>query len=359
MKHLRLAAKAIALLALAPTAHALTFNFSFVAGTSPQAQQAFIDAGARWSALFADPITVDLTVGEQNLGPNFFASTSKNLSGYGYGTFRAALTGDATSGDDAIATANLPSGNAFGLLINRTRDNPNGMGSATPYVDASGANNERILITNANAKALGLTPFSSPVGACTSACDGSIVFGTAINWDYDPRDGISPGSFDFVGSATREIGEMLGFWSGIDLMQGLVSGPNPPVANSLDFVSALDLFRFSTESFAAGVLDWTADNRGKYFSIDGGNTRLGPTFSTGTLFGDGSRASRWKNNQGLGIMDPFLESGELGVVSANDVRAFDVIGYTLVPEPSTQALLLLGVAGLLARLRARPGRSRA
>jgi len=31
-------------------------NFTFLPGTTAQAQQAFIDAGARWSALYSDNI---------------------------------------------------------------------------------------------------------------------------------------------------------------------------------------------------------------------------------------------------------------------------------------------------------------
>ena len=45
---------------------------------------------------------------------------------------------------------------------------------------------------------------------------------------------------------------------------------------------------------------------------------------------------------GLGIMDPTAFPGEQLVISNNDLLAFDVLGYTLIPEPGTAALLSLG-----------------
>lgn len=70
--------------------------------------------------------------------------------------------------------------------------------------------------------------------------------------------------------------------------------------------------------------------------------------SNGGTFGDGYEAHHWKNNLGLGIMDPTAGNGELLSIGNNDLRAFDAIGYDLtpVPEPSSCALLgFVGVAG--------------
>ena len=66
MKQLKRAIAGAALLALSGAASALTFNFTFLAGTSAQAQQAFIDAGARWSALYSDNITLDIRLHQQH-----------------------------------------------------------------------------------------------------------------------------------------------------------------------------------------------------------------------------------------------------------------------------------------------------
>ncbi len=82
------------------------------------------------------------------------------------------------------------------------------------------------------------------------------------------------------------------------------------------------------------------------------------TFSTGAYVGDGRQASHWKDNLGLGIMDPTSSYGELLAISTNDIRAFDVIGWNRadasgVPDTaSTLALLGLGLA-LVGSLRRR------
>jgi len=338
---------------------ALTFNFTFLAGSTPQANQAFIDAGARWATLFSDNATIDLTVGQAALGAGILASAGSTRSLYTFSQFRTALVADATTANDALAVSNLPTGSSFGMLINRTSDNPNGAGSATPYLDNNASTNNRsIRITNANAKALGLAPTLALTGNCTAACDASITFGNSFTWDYNPNDGISAGAYDFVGIATHEIGHALGFTSGVDVLD--INSPNPTIpgpfaADQFTFVNSLDLFRFSAASLAAGgagTIDWTANTTAKYFSLNKGVT-VGAGFSTGGTFGDGQQASHWKDSLGLGIMDPTAGTGERLAIGANDNTAFDVIGWNLapIPEPGTYALFGLGLAGLAWRRR--------
>ena len=348
-----------ALSALSTGASALTFNFTFLASSTAQANQAFIDAGNRWSSLFSDNVTLNMTVGTASLGSGILASTGSARTTYSYSTFKTALAADATSANDNTAVASLAAGSSFGMLINRTSDSPNGAGSATPYVDNNGsANNSTVRITNANAKALGLAPTATVVGNCAAACDASITFGNAFTWDYNPTDGITAGAYDFVGIATHELGHALGFISGVDVLDTNSPNPSTPGPFSSDqftYVSSLDLFRYSAQSFTSNVIDWTADARTKYFSINGGVTNTGgATFATGTVFGDGRQASHWKDNLGVGIMDPTAAQGELLAISANDVTAFDVIGWnvaTAVPEPTTWALFGLGLFGIALRRR--------
>jgi hypothetical protein len=331
-RHLLTSAASAALLLLGSgAAHALTFNFTFTASTNTQQQQAFIDAGARSGVL---------------------ASTGSRRTTHSYSNYLGALSGDRSSASDFTAVGSLPTGSSFGVLINRTLDNPNGAGSATPYVDNVGANNSTVNLTTANAKALGLNPGTGTVGVCTSTCDASIRFGTAFTWDYNPNDGISAGAYDFVGIAAHEIGHALGFISGVDVLD--INSTNSFFnADQFTFVNSLDLYRFSPLSLASGVRDFTADSRAKTLSIDGGATQVA-LVSLGRTWGDGQQASHWKDSLGLGIMDPTAGQGELLLIRPNDVLAFDVIGWNLaaVPEPETYALFALGLVAIGWRLRA-------
>jgi hypothetical protein len=293
-------------------------------------------AAARFSSAFSDNITVNLTRNFSALGAGILGQTTTPTFSTSFSNVQLALIGDATSLDDATAIANLPAGAGVPSLVNRTNQNPNGVGSATPYLDNNGdTNNTTLRFSTSNAKALGL------VAGNDLASDGSIAFSTSFTWDFDPSDGIASGAFDFVGIATHEIGHMLGFISGVDTLD-----TGSPLNETALRMSVLDLYRYSTESVNLGANDFTADTRVKYFSLDGGLTNLAG-FSTGVVHGDGRQASHWKDALGLGTMDPTAAPGELLLFTSLDLRAFDVIGYDLaVPEPGTLALSCLALAAL-------------
>ena len=165
-----------------------------------------------------------------------------------------------------------------------------------------------------------------------------------FNWDFDPTNGVDSNAFDFIGVATHEIGHALGFVSGVDTLDANRGGNFSDSA--FTFISPADLFRCSAESKAAGAdIDWSADRRTKFFSLDNCNSSLA-TFSTGRTFGDGQQASHWQDNLGLGILDPTAGRGEVLNISTLDTRLFDVIGWNTVPEPSSIALLMFGLFGV-------------
>ncbi len=331
--------------AMGMDASALTFNFTFTPESTAQDIAGFNAAGAFWSSKLGDNVVLNMEVGTATLGSGILASTGSESDFFHYADVRDALGGDASSVADVMAVNSLAVTSSFGMLINRTSDNPNGSGSAIAYLDNDGGlNNSYIWMTTANAKALGAVYAPTDI-------DASITFGNSFSWDYDSSDGIASGSYDFVGAAIHEIGHSLGFTSGVDILDGNSPPINGPFSdNEFYYVSTLDLFRFSAASTAGGVIDWTAGNTNKYFSLDNGATSIAG-FSNGLNFGDGQQASHWKDNLGLGIMDPTAATGETLATGPNDLTAFDVIGWDLVPEPSAALLAIAGAVISLARRR--------
>ena len=323
----------------------------------------FTTAGNIWAGYFRDDMTVNINIDYPSLGANILGSASSQTLGYYYSDVRTALQLDRTSADDFLAASNLPAGPNLSFLTNNEA-------TGALAVDANNTTNNAYLdVPRANAKALGFT-FTYGEGliaANDATLDASISFSSNFAWDFDRSNGISPGTFDFVGVAIHELGHAMGFVSGVDTVD-FVSAPNGNaqfLGTELDpyrVFSVLDLYRRGARN--GGGLDFATGGTGSnnpYFSLDGGTTSLG-TFSTGSYNGDGRQASHWKDNLGLGILDPTFGYGELGIVSALDVRAFDVIGYDLVvvqgvvPEIDPAGIgsglaLVLGALGMTERRR--------
>lgn len=340
---------------------ALTFNFTVksdgnlaaLQGTNPtlynNVVNGFGSAGALWSTLITDAVTINVQIDYPSLGGSILGQASSASASVTYASVRSALLLDATSADDAIAVANLQSGSSLTFVTNDI--------TGARVVDNNASNNNRFLDVNrANLKALGL------LGANDAANDAIIEFSSDFSWDFDRSDGISGGAFDFVGVAAHEIGHALGFVSGVDSVD-FFSGPQqngsgiPMDLNSFAVYSVLDLYRYSAsaDTLISGerVLD-LAYGGTPAFALDR-TTPLG-AFATGSFHGDGRQASHWADSLGIGIMDPTFAPGELGVITTNDLRAFDAIGWNLaaaaVPEPGTVGLVFLGgVLGTLARRR--------
>lgn len=316
----------IILLLLAAPTLAIEFDFEQQPGMPQEAVDGFIRAGELWEELLNDEITIIVDIGFEQLSPGVLGSTGSNRVAVTYTDFVTAIGAQSQSPDDTSAVQSLQPAPAFQLLINRTSDAPAGSGSPEPFLDDSDSdNNKTVRLTRANAKALGL------LDATAKDSDASITFSSEFNWDFVPDDGIDANHFNFVFVAAHEIGHMLGFTSGVDILD-TNSPPHggPFNSNQFIFVSGADIFRFSTNSVAegAGTIDWAADDRPKFFAINGGTTSLGE-YSRGRNFGDGQQASHWRDNQGLGLMDPTVAPGEVSQITDLDEQLFDVIGYEL------------------------------
>ena len=235
---------------------------------------------------FSDPVTINIAVGwgEVNgdpLSPGALGENLAFISGYTYAQLKAALTADATSATDASAVASLPA--------------------------TDPTNGGFFWATTGEAKALGLPAASSPV-------DGYVGFrSTPGTFDFDESDGITAGQYDFFSVFIHEVTEIMG--------RQMLDGQT--VAGQPNSFEPLDLFHFS----AAGVRIFTGTQTG-YFSADNGVTNLA-NFNTivGGDFGD------WASSVVKDSFLAFSNPGVINAVSPADMKAMDVLGWTVVPLP--------------------------
>lgn len=325
-------------------ASALTINLGNTSGMNTDALAGFQAAANYWSSTLSNNVTINIDVGYQSLGAGILGSTQSSYvsDGLSYNSVKKALSDAKTSSSDITAVSHLQNGSS---LTFKTTNLTTG---ATYTSSGPSTMNTKLDVTTANARVLGLYS-----GAGT---DATITFTSNYQWDFDRSDGIAAGKYDFIGCAIHEIGHALGFVSGVDVIDyyaapnGSGKGKYTSFSN-YEIVTPLDLFRYGTDGTTSYMS--MVDGDAAYFSLDGGATSLA-SFSTGVYNGDGRQASHWKDNLGLGIMDPTAAPGELMAVTPLDLQAMDIIGYTVaaVPEPATAGMLLiLGAGSLLCRRR--------
>jgi hypothetical protein len=375
-------------------AHALTFTLNNTGGAEigTQARRGFEIATSYWSSVFTDNINVTLDIGFKSLGGNILGQTGSSRGVALTSDVYGALAADKTSQLDNRAVNNLKalttvaSGQTKGyqqlaMTVNRGVAGSSGLYSdRNTRLDNDGSiNNIALAVNTANMKALGFggsidnddgysTPFDTP--------DGAITFSSDFDFDFDPSNGITSGKSDFVGVAIHEIGHALGFVSGVDAYDYYtynIAAGNATRQGILDGYavgSTLDLFRYS----GAGNVDWSTSGTDKYFSINGGTSKFNgdASFATGVYNGDGDQASHWKAPTAapfctglVGIMNPYLCDSTAAIITADDLAAFDAIGWDVnldvldnrnyavstgaiaanfhaLPEPATWAMMISG-----------------
>ena len=336
-----LAASALAAVLTAAPASASTIILNGVDSITNQgAKRGFQIAAAYWANQLTNDTTIVFNVNFDSLPPNVLGSTGSSGANARVTDVYAGLVNNANSALDIQAVSALGTqlaaggGYALNALVTSVED-------GSTYSDTNRSYNNQILYANTSVmKALGVA-ITDPNYDGT---DADITFSSDFTFDFDPTDGITAGTSDFIGVAVHEMGHALGFVSGVDYYD-LIECPNGPYCGALDdsdmesdsWLSVLDMFRYGSE----GQLDWTV-NSPSYFSFDNGATQFNGNskFSSGDYNGDGWQASHWQaprdpndpdffscSQPKIGIMNPYLCGGQGGIVTASDLAAMDAMGW--------------------------------
>jgi hypothetical protein len=366
------------------SADAATINLIDLGGVKgSKAQQGFEIAAAYWGAMLTNNATINLGVGFAPLAKGIIGSTGSTRTDYSVARWESRVNATKSNStlDKNIVLPTLNSKGGASFITNGVDANGNDDTSKLAFDKGTSVSSKTLYLNTSVIKAIG-----GNTGLPATQRDGNVTFSSNFAFDFNPTNGVTAGTFDFIGVAIHEIGHALGFVSGVDFLDvyGKPNGPGAGVLgyslNDTSIYSALDMFRFSSDpkNIAPGKgasLDLAVGGT-KYFSINGGKTSLfNNNFATGSYNGDGDQASHWKDASGdnacgpqLGIMDPTFCYGQQGEVTSLDLAAFDAMGWNTrvdalanggdylmstgniyrdfvggaVPEPASWAMMIIG-----------------
>jgi hypothetical protein len=297
-------AVALAIVAAASPAHALTFDITWDSSMSSfganetQAEADILDVTALYSELFTNPVTLNITIAAA-ADPSFLGESDTNvLTGFSYSQVQSALVAHASTPASIEAT------------------------SALPLSEPASGTGAGFQVAVAEAEALGLT-------SNESLSAGTVTLSTYYNWALDPNAQAVPGDYSIIGTAEHEISEVMGRTTNLSSNNG--TEPNMPV----------DLLRC-----VGGSIDMSPSASSVYFSTDGCHTAE-QTYNSNPS-GD---LQDWAGSASYPVdaYDAYGTTGVDPVLSQADVDIMNSLGYEAppVPEPASFALLLPALAGLI------------
>ena len=219
---------ALPLTLMARSAQALSFRFDFDRKVPDDFQAAAQEAADVWSSVLKDDVVVDLRIEYTDLssfGPVLGGAQPGKVK-VKYEDYVDALFRDATSANDLSALNSLPlssegrqivqsfqpgsqaskgdlKSETFAFLIDGQFGNGSSRSGPSFVDDNRSANNKNVLLTRAQARALGLDKGNRKL-------DGLIKLNSDVEWDMDRRDGVDADRYDAVSVLQHEIGHALG-----------------------------------------------------------------------------------------------------------------------------------------------------
>jgi hypothetical protein len=303
---------------------------------------AFNRAAMQWESYISDSITVNIAADLAPLGAGILGSASSVVLIDDHNSVQGFLVADAgNEADDGVA-AMIPNQASAAFAL------PAGFS-----VLADMAGDRKLSFTKANGKAMGYAGLDGLFGSN----DATITFSSTFGFDFDNSDGVGGGLYDFETVAVHELGHALGFISEVDYIDFVL---DMSLTASDVTPTTLDLFRFSNagadpttlaefSTFTRSMIPGTDEMFDQIDGSYGGDVEM--RMSTGVDIGDGQQASHWKADDitayNIGVMDPTLDDGVISPITANDLRAFDLIGYEISAVPEAGSFVLLSLVGTL------------
>ncbi len=321
----------MALLPVQVSALTIQINAGTDLAANHDALAAFDRAALEWSSVITNNVTiyVDANLSNAFINPNTIGASSYTS----YTTDNSDINLNFTTVRNAMAARSTRPGNEILAYLPTTGTVTANMPSGTTLETST------LGIVRANQRVLGL------LGSGDVRADGIITFNSKYTFDYNRADGVDSGKVDFQTAAAHELGHILGFLSDVDdfvNFAGTITSDN---------LTTLDLFRFATANKPTTAGEFQTSARELRPGVESVFSDVNSNYalSTGAFpLGDGNQASHWKDDapffNPIGIMDPTLPNGLFEVVSLADLRAMELIGYNVVPEPSVSNLLMLGMA---------------